>query len=102
MTKAKLRGAEADPFIQAAHPIPLQVDCDMLIAQRAQLAHDAVAHVRLEGAVHLITAELEPRERRSMLLGARRVIERRVVVPYSAYAKAQNAQHVFRPLDHLQ
>ena len=50
---------EADTFIQAAHPIPLQVDRDVLVADRAQLADDPIAHVGLERARHLVAAELE-------------------------------------------
>ena len=41
-------GPEADTFIQAAHPIPLQVDCDVLVADRAKLADDPLAHRGLE------------------------------------------------------
>ena len=54
---------EADTFIQAAHPISLQIDRHVLIADRAKLRDDAVAQRRLERARHLVAANLETRER---------------------------------------
>src|SRR5688572_3492147 len=71
--------AKADTFIEAAHPIPLQVDRDVLVAERAQLADDSLADLRVEGARQLVASDLEPRQR--------------VVMADAADAEAEIAKH---------
>ena len=76
-------GSETDAFIQAAHPIPLQVDRDVLVANRAQLAHDPLAHFGIERARGISARpNLEPGQC--------------VMMPHSAHAEAETPQHRFR------
>src|SRR5688572_29506337 len=79
--------AKTDTFIQAAHPIPLQVDRDVRVAERAQLADDPLAHIRIERARHLVDAELEARK----CLPRRSLRRRRVVMPDAAHTETELA-----------
>ncbi|MDA1035864.1 MAG: hypothetical protein O3B65_03150 [Chloroflexi bacterium] len=79
---------EADAFIEAAHPIPLQVDRDVVVAERTKLPDDALANVGLEGTRQFLATDLEPREV--------------VVMPDAAHPEAEITENAFRALDRAQ
>ena len=83
-----LRRAEPERVVQAAEPIALQIDRDVRVSDRAQLAVDRVGHLRLERARHLVAPDLEPRDR--------------VVVTHAADAEPEVAQHRLGALDRPQ
>ena len=76
--------AETDTFIQAAHPIPLQIDRDVLVADGAKLADDSFANVEIERPVQFVRAELDPCER--------------IVVANATHAEPKIPQGGFRTL----
>src|SRR5687768_13565833 len=85
---SRLHRTEADPFIQAAHPISLQVDRDVLIADVGQLADDPLPHVGLERARQLVAADFQARET--------------IVMAHAAHAEAERAERFLGALDHAQ
>jgi hypothetical protein len=80
--------AETDTFIQAAHPIPLQIDRDVLVADGAKLADDSSTKVGIERPVQFVRAELDTCER--------------IVMANAAHAETKIPQGSFRTLDHPQ
>src|SRR5687768_11496607 len=85
---SRLHRTEADPFIQAAHPISLQVDRDVLIADVGQLADDLVPHVGLERARKLVASDLQTCKP--------------IVMAHAAYAETERTEEVFGALDHAE
>ena len=79
---------ETDTFIQAAHPISLEVDRDVLIPDGAELLHDALPGLGLERPGNFARRQLNSREG--------------LVVPHAADAKAEVAEHGFGSFDHAQ
>ena len=58
-----IRRAEPQRFVQAAETIAAQIDGDVLVAERPQLAIDRVGDVGLERPGNLVTSELDPGDR---------------------------------------
>ena len=81
-------GREAQRVVQAAEPISLKIDRDVLIAERLERAHEVIAHIRLERARHFVTRDLEPRDR--------------VVMAHAKDAEPERPHDVFGLLDHPQ
>jgi len=87
-TAARSGLAKTNPFIEAAHPIPLRINQDVLVAERAEFHDDVVAHVGFEGARQLVAADFQPRNG--------------VVMPYTADAKAEATENALGAFDHAQ
>src|SRR5215210_5679231 len=80
--------AQPQRVVEAAQAVPSQVDRDVCVAYRPQLAVDRFRNLRLESTPHLVGPELYPGNR--------------IVMAYAADAKAQIAQHRLGVLDHAQ
>src|SRR5688500_15782795 len=85
---SRLHRTEADSFIQAAHPISLQVDRDVLIANAGELANDPFADIRLERARQFVAADFES--------------SKPIVMAHAADAETEGAERFFGALDHAQ
>src|SRR5688572_11705805 len=88
---------EGNTFVQAAHPITLRIDRDVLIPDRAQLAHQSLADAGLERPGQLVAADLEPSEGGRLAVG-----DTEIVVPDAAHAEPHRADGLFRAFDHSQ
>jgi hypothetical protein len=83
---------EGNTFVQAAHPITLQIYGDVLIPDGAQLAHEPFAYLGLECTRQLVAPDFEPSQ------GPIRC----VVVAHTTDTEAHGAHGVFGTLDDLQ
>src|SRR5262245_54517586 len=88
---------EGNTFVQAAHPITLQIDSDVLIPGGAQFAHEPLADLSLECARQFVAADLETRQcRRPSIRDAK------IVMSHAAHAKAHGANRGLGTLDDAQ
>ena len=76
---------QQQPFVQAAQPVALQIERDVPITDRLELAHDRRAHVGFERPRKLVAADLHAREL--------------VVMPHAADAESQARERLFGALD---
>ena len=65
---------EGNTFVEAAHPITLQIDGDVLIADRAQFAHEPFTDLGVEGAWQLVAADLQACQRGCMATRAGEIV----------------------------
>ena len=81
-------GSESERVVEAAETIAAQVDRDVLVAERPQLAVDGVGDVGLQRACHLVAPDLEAGDC--------------VVMPHAADAEPEIAQDRLGALDRPQ
>src|SRR3954470_10600879 len=79
---------ESETLIEAAHPVSLQIQGHVLIADRAKLARNGLRHLRIDRARQLVAPDLDPRQR--------------LVMAHAADAEPELAQHGLGALDHAQ
>ena len=60
--RAKSDWAESQRVVEAAQAVAAQIDRHMPVAELAQRDVDCICDLRLEGASHLVAADLEPRD----------------------------------------
>src|SRR5688572_4573887 len=88
---------EGNTFVEAAHPVPLEIDGHVLIADGTQLAHETLAGLGLERARQFVAADLEAGQCRRAAAGGAEI-----VVPDAAHTEPHRANRGFGALDDSQ
>src|SRR4029434_2950698 len=88
---------EGNTFVEAAHPIALEIDRHVLIADGAQLTNEALADLGLERARQFVATDLEPGERPRTAAGRTEILE-----PVAPHTEPHRPNRRFSALDDLQ
>src|SRR5713226_6879152 len=85
---ARSRGTEQEPFVQTARAVALQIEADIAVADRLELAHDGGGGFPFNRAGHLVARDLD----------AGKI----VVVAHAVHLEAERAQRLLGSFDHAQ
>src|SRR6188508_668728 len=88
---------EGNTFVEAAHPITLQIDRHVLIADVTQLTHEALADLGLERARQFVATDLEAGQRRRAAAGSTEIM-----VPDAAHSEPHRPNRGFSAFDDSQ